>query len=203
MSDKVERAELADSGSLSEPDDAELVKLVCEGHESAFELIFNRHKTRVTAIAGRFFQDHVDDILQECFVRVYFALPEFVHRGEGSFAAWLAKIAFNTCYDELRRRGRRRESAISDLSESEVGMLKVLSTESREVSVEAKTVTRDLANRLLAQLSPEDRIILVLLDVEGLSVNEIAKMMDWSAAKVKIRTFRARGHLRRLLSKFL
>jgi RNA polymerase sigma-70 factor (ECF subfamily) len=82
-------------------------------------------------------------------------------------------------------------------------MLKSLSTESREVSVEAKTVTRDLANRLLAQLSPEDRIILVLLDVEGLSVNEIAKMMDWSAAKVKIRTFRARSHLRRLLSKFL
>jgi RNA polymerase sigma-70 factor (ECF subfamily) len=92
----------------SGPSDSELVQRVCQGDEAAFELIFDRHKTRVITIAGRFFQEHVEDILQECFVRVYFALPDFIDRGSGSFAAWIAKIAFNTCYDELRRKSRRR-----------------------------------------------------------------------------------------------
>ena len=184
-----------------EPTDAELVNSIRQGDESAFELIFERHKRRVTAIAGRFFQEQVEDILQECFARAYFALPDFSDRGEGSFAAWLSKVAFNTCYDELRRRGRRRESLLSDLSEVEAETVRSLSTQS--ASIESATVSRDLANRLLAHLSPEDRVVLVLLDIEGLSVSEIAGMMGWSVAKVKIRAFRARTHLRRILAKFL
>ena len=187
--------------TLHEPTDAELVNSFREGDESAFELIFERHKRRVTAIAGRFFQEQVEDILQECFARAYFALPDFDDRGEGSFAAWLSKVAFNTCYDELRRRGRRRESLLSDLSEVEAETVRSLSTQS--ASIESATVSRDLANRLLAHLSPEDRVVLVLLDIEGLSVSEIAGMMGWSVAKVKIRVFRARAHLRRILTKFL
>jgi RNA polymerase sigma-70 factor (ECF subfamily) len=194
---------VSDAGALDEPSDTELVSIVCQGDESAFELIFNRHKTRVLLIAGRFFQEQVEDVLQECFVRAYFALPGFVDRGEGSFAAWLSKIAFNVCYDELRRRGRRRESRVSDLSEAEAQTIRALSTDSQEVSIESAAVSRDLANRLLAQLSAEDRIVLVLLDVKGLSVSEIAKMMDWSTAKVKVRIFRARRGLRRILEKFL
>jgi RNA polymerase sigma-70 factor (ECF subfamily) len=200
-SDEDFKAQKCDTGSLHGLSDGELVSIVLQGDESAFELIFERHKRRVTAIAGRFFQEHVEDILQESFARAYFALPEFLDRGEGSFAAWLSKIAFNTCYDELRRRGRRRESLVSDLSEVEAQMIRRLSPES--ASIESSTVSRDLANRLLAHLSPEDRVVLVLLDIEGLSVREIAAMMGWSVAKVKIRAFRARSHLRGILAKFL
>ncbi len=193
----------AAAGASNASTDSELVRFVCEGDETAFELIFERHKARVVAIAGRFFQEGVEDVLQECFARAYFALPNFVDRGQGSFAAWIAKIAFNACYDELRKRGRRRESPIDDLTEAEVHTVRALTTQPEGISVESWMVTRDLANRLLAQLSPEDRLVLVLLDVEALSVAEIGEVMNWSPAKVKIRVFRARSHLRRLLAKFL
>jgi RNA polymerase sigma-70 factor (ECF subfamily) len=201
VSDEDLTAQESDTVSLHGLSDGELVHLVRQGDESAFELIFERHKRRVTAIAGRFFQEHAEDILQECFIRAYLALPDFLDRGEGSFAAWLSKIAFNSCYDELRRRGRRRESPVSELSESESQAIRGLTTDF--ASIESTTVSRDLANRLLGHLSAEDRVVLVLLDVEGLSVSEIAEIMGWSAAKVKIRAFRARSHLRRILVKFL
>jgi RNA polymerase sigma-70 factor (ECF subfamily) len=192
----------ASDGSQSEdqPSDSELVALTCRGDEAAFELLFERHKVRVSAIAGRFFRNHVEDIVQECFTRAYFALPDFSDEGRGSVGAWLAKIAFNTCYDEMRRRGRRRESILSELPEADAKIIKALTT---EAGAESVAVSRDLANKLLARLSPEDRLVLVLLDVEGLSVNEISRMMGWSVPKVKVRVFRARTDIRRVLQKFL
>ena len=188
--------------SLDRSSDEELVAFAREGDDAAFEKIFERHKLRVALIAGRFFQDHIEDIVQECFTRVFFALRDFSDQGEGSLGSWVAKIAFNTCYDELRRRGRRREQAVSDLSAGEVETIRSASSET-DASIESLAISRDLANKLLSQLSAEDRLVLVLLDVEGLSVTEIARIMDWSAAKVKIRTFRARSDLRKLLKRFL
>lgn len=189
----------------SGPTDAELASAVCEGDDSAFETLFDRHRRRVVIIAGRFFQqrEEIEDVAQECFSKAYFALKDFSDRRDGSFAAWLSKIAFNVCYDELRRRRRNPETGISELTDVEVRMISVLGAESGERSAESATVTRDLANKLLACLSAEDRVVLVLLDVEGLSVAEIGKIMSWSSAKVKIRVFRARNELRRLLKRFL
>jgi RNA polymerase sigma-70 factor, ECF subfamily len=189
--------------SLDRSSDEELVAFAREGDALAFEKIFERHKLRVALIAGRFFQDHIEDIVQECFTRVYFALPDFSDQGEGSLSGWVAKIAFNTCYDELRRRGRRREQPLSDLSEGEIETIRALSTEESDASIEHLAISRDLANKLLSQLSADDRLVLILLDVEGLSVPEIARIMDWSTAKVKVRTFRARSDLRRVLKRFL
>ena len=180
--------------------DAELVDSICGGNDEAFELLFERYKERVSAIAGRFFRDHVEDIVQECFTRAYFALSDFSSDGDGSFAAWLAKIAFNTCYDEMRRRARRRESFLSELGPADAESIQALSADSGAESI---VVSRDLANKLLDKLSPEDRLVLVLQEVEGLSVSEISRTMGWSMAKVKIRAFRARGELRRILKKFL
>ena len=78
--------------------DAELVAAVSAGDESAFQLLFERHRRRVGAIAGRFFQQHeqIEEIVQECFAKAYFALGEFSHYREGSFQSWLARIAFNS-----------------------------------------------------------------------------------------------------------
>jgi len=192
---------LPDSSAFTEQSsDSDLVASVCNGNDEAFELLFERHKVRVSAIAGRFFQDHVEDIVQECFTRAYFALSSFSVDGEGSFGAWIAKIAFNTCYDEMRRRGRRRENFISELASDDVQTIQALTGESGTESV---VVSRDLANKLLAQLSPEDQLVLILLEVEGLSVSEIGRAMGWSTAKVKVRAFRARAQLRRILQRFL
>lgn len=188
------------------PDDAQLVGQVLAGDESAFEELFNRHRRRVALIASRFFRrrEQIEEIIQESFTKAYLALPDFSNERETSFASWLARISFNTCYDELRRQKRRPESAMSEVTEEETDWLRgQLRAEVAGGDVESAAVARDLAHKLLARLSPEDRLLLVMLDVEGMSVNEIAKLNGWSASKVKVRAHRARAGLRKVLGRFL
>jgi RNA polymerase sigma-70 factor, ECF subfamily len=188
------------------PSDAELVGRASVGEEDAFEELFNRHRRRVALIASRFFRqrEQIEEIVQESFTKAYLALPDFSNEQETSFASWLARISFNTCYDELRRMKRRPESALSDVSEEEAAWLKEkVRVEGAGGNVETAAVARDLAGKLLARLSPEDRLVLVMLDAEGMSVSEIAKIQGWSASKVKVRAHRARASLRRVLGRFL
>ena len=194
------------SAAADEPSDAELVARAVDGDEAAFEELFNRHRRRVALIAGRFFRqrEQIEDVVQESFTKAYFALPVFNNSQEASFAAWLARIAFNACYDELRRIKRRPESAISDVSEEEAAWLKEqFSGDGSAHDVESTMVARDLAGKLLSRLSPEDRLVLVMLDVEGMTVSEIAESNRWSISKVKVRAHRARVRLRRVLERFL
>ena len=192
--------------STTEPSDVELVRSVRAGDESAFEELFLRHRRRVSLIASRFFRqrEQIEEVVQESFTKAYFALDDFSNQQESSFAAWLARIAFNSCYDELRRLKRRPESLLSNVSDEEAAWLK---EQVRDVGaghdIEVATIARDLAGKLLARLSAEDRMVLVMLDVEGLSVAEIAKSINWSTSKVKVRAHRARASLRRVLQKFL
>lgn len=189
-----------------ESSDVALVEGARGGDEAAFEELFNRHRRRVALIAGRFFRqrEQIEEVVQESFTKAYFALNDFSNTQENSFAAWLARIAFNTCYDELRRLKRRPESTLSDVSEEEFASLsRHLSTEEAGRDVESALVSRDLATKLLSRLGPEDRLVLVMLDAEGLSVAEIAKLTGWSVPKVKVRAHRARAHLRRSLKRFL
>jgi RNA polymerase sigma-70 factor, ECF subfamily len=195
---------LVESGA--EPSDLALVNQARAGDETAFEELFNRHRRRVSLIASRFFRqrEQLEEIVQESFTKAYFALSDFSNTQENSFAAWLARIAFNTCYDELRRMKRRPESALSEVSEEEAKWLKenILGREAGR-DIESLTISRDLAAKLLSRLSPEDRLVLVMMDAEGMSVAEIAKLTSWSISKVKVRAHRARGSLRRALKKFL
>jgi RNA polymerase sigma-70 factor (ECF subfamily) len=189
-----------------EPSDLALVNQARAGDEAAFEELFNRHRRRVSLIASRFFRqrEQIEEIVQESFTKAYFALSDFSNTQDNSFAAWLARISFNTCYDELRRLKRRPEGTLNDLSEEETASLKehVLATDTGR-DVESSLVSRDLATKLLSRLSPEDRLVLVMLDAEGMSVSEIAKYTSWSVSKVKVRAHRARASLRRVLKRFL
>lgn len=190
----------------AEQSDTELVTKASKGDEAAFEELFNRHRRRVALIASRFFRRHeqIEEIVQESFTKAYFALEDFSNQQETSFAAWLARISFNTCYDELRRLKRRPESMMSEVSEEEASWLKEqLRADGAAGNIESAAVARDLASKLLARLNPEDRLVLVMLDVEGLSVSEIAGMTGWSVSKVKVRAHRARASLRRVLERFL
>lgn len=192
--------------STDEPSDVELVTRAGAGDEEAFEELFNRHRRRVALIASRFFRqrEQIEEIVQESFTKAYFALSDFSNQQEAGFASWIARIAFNSCYDELRRIKRRPESTMSNVSEEESAWLKEqVRAEGTENDVEAATVSRDLAGKLLSRLSPEDRLVLIMMDVEGLSVSEVAKLNKWSISKVKVRAHRARAHLRRVLKRFL
>ena len=205
--DKSGYATLEESAQTSvEQSDTELVTKASRGDESAFEELFNRHRRRVALIASRFFRrpEQIEEIVQESFTKAYFALGDFSNQQETSFASWLARISFNTCYDELRRLKRRPESSMSEVSEEEASWLKEqLRVEGAAGNIESAVVARDLASKLLSRLSPEDRLVLIMLDVEGLSVSEIAGLTGWSISKVKVRAHRARASLRRVLDRFL
>ena len=181
-----------------------LVAAAAAGHEEAFETLFERHRRQVARIAGRFFaqREQIEEIIQDTFTKVYLALKTYHGTHDASFKAWLAQITVNACYDHLRRTRRRPEHALGDFTENES---QDFSTQLRAArsDIEGALVSRDLALKLLARISAEDRLVLTLLDVEGFSVAEIAEMTSWSISKVKVRAHRARAHLRRVMKKYL
>lgn len=206
MAEKTESdASVSGLTQTSEPTDDELVAAVRKGDESAFTRLFERHRHLVARLGYRFFtrREQVEEIIQESFIKTYFALDSFQGGNENSFVAWLARITVRTCYDELRGQRRRNERSIGDLTEDEAAYLhERLRDVSSTGNVEGAVISRDLANKLLSRLKPEDRLVLTLLKLEELSIAEIAALTGWTAAKVKMRSHRAQHGLRRLLRKF-
>lgn len=187
-----------------EKSDAQLVEIVLAGDETAFEQIFDRYKRLVAAIAARYFCRHeeIDEIIQISFSRAYFQLGFFRGGHDASFAGWIGKIATNACLDMLRSQTRKPENLLCEFSDGESEILLADAPQTNETA-EKSLIERDLAEKLLAHLKPEDRAILQMLDAEGMSVGEIAEITGWSKSKIKIRAFRARKALRKVLNKFL
>lgn len=189
---------------LPELSDDLLVELSLTGNDPAFENLVLRYRRRVLAIARHFFRqpETVEDIAQETFTKAFFALRSY-QKG-ASLEFWLARIAVNNCYDELRRRKSRGELTVSDLTEDEVSWIdnKLAHISfNRHIQIEENEIATEVTQKLLGKLTPEDRMVLVLLHAEEYSVAEIAKLIGWSEAKVKIRAFRARHSMRKLLQK--
>jgi RNA polymerase sigma-70 factor, ECF subfamily len=185
--------------------DDELVAAVRAGDESAFEVLFERHRRSVTRLAYRFFsrREQVEDIVQESFANAYFALGAYRGGQERSFIAWLSRITVRACYDALRR-SRRVESVMSELSDEEERLLSdKLRFSGKGSDVESLAISRDLADKLLRRLDPDDRVVLSLLNVAELSVAETAEITGWSVSKVKMRSHRARKALQRVLHRFV
>ncbi|MGH9835219.1 MAG: RNA polymerase sigma factor [Blastocatellia bacterium] len=194
---------LPDEAASQNFDDA-LVERILAGDDEAFEQIVARHSRRVFAIARKFFRspETVEDIAQETFVKAFASLASY--RQGASFERWLARIAVNNCYDELRRRRKRGESLLADVTDDEAAWIdSKLAGVSFELHLGkgAREIAGEIAEKLLAQLSPESRLVLVLLHAEEYSSREIAQMMGWSEAKVKTKAFRARHQMRRALER--
>lgn len=187
-----------------EKSDAQLVELVLADDETAFENIFERYKRFVASIAARYFQrpEQIEEIIQISFAKVYFELKDFRGRHDLSLASWVARITTNSCLDALRRQKRKAENLICELSEAETEALLAEPVDSHKSS-EKSLVDRDLAEKLLSHLAGEDRALLQMLDAEEMSVAEVAEITGWSKSKIKIRAFRARNALRKILQKFL
>jgi RNA polymerase sigma-70 factor (ECF subfamily) len=191
-------------GNFHSRTDDELIEEILFGQTQIYEYLFQRHLRRVITIAWHFFRskETVEDITQETFAKAYFSLSSY--RRGASFEQWLAKIAINNCYDELRRRKKRNEYLITDLTENEADWLESkLSNNAFEefLGVADKQNAVEVIYKLLSKLPPDDRLVLTLLHAHDYSVKEIAQILEWSEAKVKIRAFRARHHLRRAFNK--
>ena len=181
------------------PDD-ELIAEVRSGRTAAFAELASRYRDRVERLCQRFFSDReaVRDLSQESFIRAFAGLSTY--RAEMPFLGWLRAIVANVCYDELRRRQRRPEELIPDFSGAEANWVQLVNHSTPEQIVQAAEEQREahvLAHRLLDSLPPDDRMVMVLRESEGLSVSEVATIMGWSEAKVKIRAFRARQFMRK------
>jgi RNA polymerase sigma-70 factor (ECF subfamily) len=197
-------AESAEMQARAENPDRRLVELVLAGDETAFEQIFERYKRLAGSVASRYFQrpEQIEEIIQISFTKAYFELKNFRGAHNASMASWLARITTNACVDTLRSQSRKSENLLGDLTEPEIEIL-LAAASGNGKDTEKTLVECDLAEKLLARLAADDRAILQMLDAEEMSVSEVAEITGWSSSKIKIRAFRARRALRKILRKFL
>jgi RNA polymerase sigma-70 factor, ECF subfamily len=188
------------SSPAMEPTDAELVAAVRKGDGERFEVLVVRHQPRVFATARRYArrESEVEDIVQEVFMKAFQKLDGF--RGEAPFEHWLMKLAVRTCYDFLRVHQRNREHAFSELSDAETDWLDRHAADP-DRSEEDAEAARLLVNRVLEQLAPAHRMIIQLLEIEDRTVKEISELTGWSGPLVKVRAFRARAEMKKILAR--
>lgn len=184
----------------------ELARLARGGDESAFSEIMRRYGPRVFRVAGRFFRqrERVEEAAQEVFLKAFTQLDSF--EGRGSLEGWLTRIATNTCLNLVRGSKRRPELSVSDLTDDESNWLEAhtaVEAAARHEASERGRVAADLAGRVLETMSPDDRLVLVLVDGEEMPVKEVAEMTGWSESKVKVQAFRARRRMRAAVEKLL
>src|ERR1700738_5044345 len=184
---------LSPARAAAVPDDRELVRRAQAQDKQAFEELVRRHQHRVFAVAGGILRrrEDAEDIAQQVFVKAYFSLTRFDQRA--AFSTWLYKITVNECWDLLRKKKVRPLVYESDLSEEQARQFG--SPEKRSapaLDISDKLVARQRVEKLLECLDERDRMMLVLKEVEGFAVEEIAEILDLNANTVKVRLFRAR-----------
>ena len=183
-----------------ERSEAELIAAVLKGDAASFEPLIQKYSPRVFATARRYArrESEVEDIAQEVWLKAFHKLKSF--RGDAPFEHWLMRLAVWTCYDFLRGHQRNREATFSDLSESENDWLDRFAAHPESASEHADAA-KQLIGRILEQLSPPARLVITLLEIEERSVKEISKLTGWSVPLVKVRAFRARAEMRKILAR--
>ena len=174
--------------------DQQLVERAQRGDKHAYELLVTKYQRRLARLISRFVRDQaeVEDVTQEAFIKAYRALPTF--RGESAFYTWLYRIGINTAKNYLLALKRRAPTSTQfDADESEgfedAGLLQEVSTPENELM--SKQVV-EVVNSSLQQLPDDLRTALTLREIEGLSYEEIADVMNCPIGTVRSRIFRAR-----------
>ena len=182
-----------------ECNDAELIGAVLRGDAASFEPLVKKYQPRIFATARRYArrESDIEDIVQEIFV-AYHKLPSY--RGEAPFEHWLMRLAVRTCYDFLRAHQRNREVPFSDVAGEDTSWLEQFVTDPSVRNQDA-AAAREIVEKVLAKLSPPARLVITLLEIEERSVKEISKLTGWSVPLVKVRAFRARAEMRKILEK--
>lgn len=187
----------------AERTDNQLVELVLAGDQYAFEQLFDRYKRMVAGLASRYFRRHeeIEELVQTSFAKAYTELAKFKGNYDRSFGSWLGRITINTCFDALRMKRRRPETLDCELSDEEsVSLMESVSHHSGHTD---DLQMRDLADKLLSKLAPQDRALLEMLYTDEMSVAQIADVVGTSQSNVKVRAWRARRQLRKLVGKLM
>lgn len=189
--------------SPDELDVAECLRLVRLGdQESARSLIrylepvvlkiVRSHRTRRTG---------EDDLAQIVFMKVFAKLDQY--KGPAPLAHWVSRIAVNTCLNQIESERVRTEVRLADLSEEEEHVVQTLAATPEELEPSQAAASRDLVERMLERLGPEDQLVIRLVHLEGHSLEEVHRLTGWNIPLIKVRAFRARAKLRKHLDELM
>ena len=137
-----------------------------------------------------------EDLMQEVFLKLLQKLDSYQPRAGVPFEHWVSRLTVRTCLDALRAERSRPEWRMADLSEGETEWLDYLISRQADTPHTPDLEAKSIVTRLLAQLSPADRLVLTLLDLEEKSTQEISQLTGWTRPMVKMRAMRARRKLR-------
>jgi RNA polymerase sigma-70 factor, ECF subfamily len=172
--------------------DFEVIKRAQCGDSAAFNEVVLAYRKRILGTITRLIArpEDVEDVAQEVFLRLYFSLDQL--RTAEVFEPWLYRLTVNAAYDYLRKQRRRQEYRMSDLSEQQMMMADALAGGRVEHDEREQKKVRESVDALLGAVSEPDRILLMLKELEGLSLKELEKIYNINENALKVRLFRAR-----------
>ena len=172
--------------------DFDVIKRAQKGDGAAFNEVVLAYRKRILGTIARLISrpDDVEDVGQEVFLRLYFSLDQL--RSPEVFEPWLYRLTVNAAYDYLRKQRRRQESRMADLSEQQVVVADAVAGGKLDHEERRRQQLRETVDALLGSVSEEDRILLTLKEVEGLSLKELEGIYRVNENALKVRLFRAR-----------
>jgi RNA polymerase sigma-70 factor (ECF subfamily) len=190
---------------MERDEDAVVIEQILNGNTRSFEVLLKRHESAIhQQVARRVPPENAAEVTHDVFLRAYKSLSAYT--GRRPLRNWLAGIATRTCHDFWRARYRNRETPISVLSDNTQDWLNRYHQDSRLATLPdmaERYEIRELLDWALSKLCAKDRMLMMLMYFEEHSVAETANLLDMSAANVKIRSFRARRKLRKILASLL
>jgi len=181
--------------------DNEIIRRVLDGKVNDYELLLNRYQSIVLKILmKRLPYEQVEEVAQIVFIKAYESLHTF--SGEKPFKNWISSIALKACFDFWRKQYKKKEISIEFMSDGDRSFLNNAILEQSADALKKKgqeKEAKELLDWALKKLSPEDRIVLELIYLEGYSNKETANFLGWSNVNVKVRSMRARRKLEKIL----
>lgn len=190
---------------VPEPDEQSLVQRAKQGDLSAYDQLVRMYQERIYATIYHMTANHEDasDLAQESFIKAFRALKSF--KGDSSFFTWVYRIAVNKTINFLKQRKKRTQMSLNDLdfnAEHDPDLVALISekTPRRDLNL---TELQEKLNAAMLKLSEVHRLVVTLHDIQGLSHDEISRIMDCNTGTVRSRLFYARQQLQAFLSEFL
>jgi RNA polymerase sigma-70 factor (ECF subfamily) len=195
------------AGNSTNPDpaDLELVQRALKEDSNAYELLIRRYQERIYATVYHMTSNHEDanDLVQETFIKAFKALKSF--KGDSSFYTWIYRIAVNKTINFLKQRKNRVQMSLDDLdfnAEHDPDLVSLISDRTPRRDLNLSELQEKL-NAAMQQLSEQHRMVVTLHDIQGLSHEEIGKIMDCNVGTVRSRLFYARQQMQAFLSDYL
>ena len=179
----------------------EAIRRVLNGDVEAFAVVVNAHQRLIAAdLARRLPAQDVQEVAQDAFIRAFRSLPSY--RREAPFRIWILRIARHAAMDFWRKKYRRRDQLFSDLDDPALVRVEATQQErlaEQQADREAQDSAREWLAAALLRLSPDDRAVITLVELEERSMEDAARRLGCGLSAVKVRAFRARRRLKAIL----